>query len=230
MPERACGCESCLGYVMEREFGLGRRVQHDPKSLNFAAPELNPVKTKTWRRIGAVLDQGSLGSCTGNAAAQAANSFPLRERGRVLRQADAVALYSRATELDPWEGTYPPDDTGSSGLAVAKAGAEKGLWTRYEWAFGFDHALSALMEGPLLVGTYWYNQMFYPDENGFVTPGGAVAGGHEYLLSGVNVRGKYLIFTNSWGKDWGIGGRFRMSFESFQKLLDEQGDVVLLRK
>ena len=30
----------------------------------------------------------------------------------------AVALYSDATKVDAYPGTYPPDDTGSSGLAI----------------------------------------------------------------------------------------------------------------
>ena len=212
------------------EFPLGRKVQHDVRSFKFAAPEEHPVKTKTWRRYGRILDQGDVGSCTGNAAAQAANSFPLRTKGKIMTEADALALYTRATELDSFEGTYPSEDTGSSGLAVAKAGVEKGLWTRYEWAFGLDHMLSSLMEGPLLIGTDWYHDMFWPDVNGFVKPTGTLVGGHEYLCSGVNVRGKYLTFTNSWSSLWGIKGQFRMTFEDFQKLLDAEGDVILLRK
>ena len=212
------------------EYPLGRKVQHDVRSLNFAAPQDLPVKSKTWRRYGTVLDQGDVGSCTGNAAAQAANSLPVRTKGKILTEVDAVALYTRATQIDAWPGEYPSEDTGSSGLAVAKAGVEKGLWTRYEWAFGFDHFLSSLMEGPLLVGTYWHKEMFWPDARGFVKPLGPKVGGHEYLCSGVNVRGKYLIFTNSWSPLWGDKGRFYMTFEDFSSLLADDGDAILLRK
>jgi hypothetical protein len=213
------------------EFPLGRKVQHDVRSFKFAAPALQPVRTKLWRRYGAILDQGDLGSCTGNAAAHAANSLPLHTTGgKILLESDAVSLYKRATELDNVEGTYPPDDTGSSGLAVAKAGVEKGIWTRYEWAFGFDHALSSLMEGPLLIGTNWYYDMFYPNVNGFVTPTGENVGGHEYLLTGVSVVGKYVTCTNSWSNLWGLNGRFRIRFADFQRLLSEDGDAILLRK
>jgi hypothetical protein len=212
------------------EYPLGRKVQHDVRSLNFPAKAELPVKTKSWRRYGAILDQGDVGACTGNAAAQAANSVPYRFKGKILTETDALALYTRATQLDAWPGEYPLEDTGSSGLAVAKAGVEMGLWTRYEWAFGFEHALASLMEGPLLIGTNWHEDMFWPDARGFVKPTGQAVGGHEYLLSGVNVRSKYLTFTNSWSALWGDKGRFHMTFDDFASLLADDGDAILLRK
>lgn len=211
-------------------FPLGRKVQHDPRSLNFPARTELPVITKTWRRYGGVLDQGALGSCTGNAAAQALNHLPLRTKGVVRRESDAVRFYGRATVLDQWPGVYPPDDTGSSGLAVAKALQEEGLISRYEHAFGLEHGLSVLMEAPLLVGSNWYSDMFYPDAKGVVRPTGSDVGGHEYLWIGADMPSRTVHFLNSWSDLWGDRGRFHMSFESFQTLLDQQGDLIRLVK
>src|ERR1044072_4809916 len=83
-----------------------------------------------------VLNQGNLGSCTGNAATKnmSYGEFWLVEGESVLSTEDtlkneiyAVGVYSAATELDPWEGSYPPDDTGSDGLSVAKLLRQRGL-------------------------------------------------------------------------------------------------------
>lgn len=180
--------------------------------------------TLVTRRNGKILISGN---CTGNAMAQALNTHPLhRARTPYLTEADAVKLYSAATNLDDVPGAYPPQDTGSSGLAVAKAAQQAGYISAYTHAFGIDHVLAALMNGPLLVGTSWTQDMFTPDARHFVRPTGAVAGGHEYLLLGVNVERGYLTFLNSWGTSFGDRGRFHMTIDDFAGLLADQGDAV----
>lgn len=206
---------------------LGRHVEHDPRSRAFPAPATATITSKTWRHYGRILDQGQVGSCTGNAMAQALNTHPLHvSRTPYLTEGDADALYSLATSLDDVPGAWPPDDTGSSGLAVAKAAQEKGYITGYTHAFGLDHTLAALMNGPLIVGTNWTQNMFHPDAHGFVKPTGAVAGGHEYLLLGVNTDRGYATFLNSWGADWGLRGRFHMTLDDFGALLANGGDAT----
>lgn len=206
---------------------LGRTVWHDERSRAFGATLAPTIKTKTHRHYGAVLDQGNLGSCTGNAMAQALNTKPFKQRGRTLTEADAIALYERATEIDPWVGTYPPDDTGSSGLSVAKAAQERGWITEYRHAFGLDEALAALTLSPVLVGTNWYSSMFFPTSDGYVSPTGFVQGGHEYLLLGLDVKKQRVTALNSWGSGWGKKGRFYLTFDSLGTLLAQDGDVVV---
>lgn len=218
---------------MSNPFRLGRKVEHDPRSRAFAFTprHATTVVHKTWRRYGAVLDQGNLGSCTGNAMTHALNSKPLHVKGAtVWKQAQAVMLYSAATSLDEFDGSYPPDDTGSSGLGVCKAAVNMGLITRYDWAFGFDHTLETLMSGPVLVGTNWYDGMFYPNSSGVVSISGSIAGGHEYLLVGVHPKKQLLTFQNSWSDAWGVKGRFFMTYDTFKRLLNEQGDAVIARR
>lgn len=205
---------------------LGRRAQFDDRSRRFAAPALLAPKTVLWDHLGPVLDQGSTGSCTGHATAQACNTRPTHQpRGRLLNNDDARSIYSRATELDPWPGIWPPTDTGSSGLAACKAAVERGHITRYEWAFGFDHLLSALQSGPVMVGTWWYDSMF-TTRSGYVTAEGERVGGHEYLIVGCNLRSRYVTALNSWGPHWGLRGRFRLPFDTMRRLLTEDGDAV----
>lgn len=208
---------------------LGRRLDatHDPRSLDYPAPPAT-VTTRLWGRGGGVLDQGRTSACTGFAMAQALNTRPLHVyRSCYLTGAQAIELYSAATRLDPFPGEYPPDDTGSDGLAVAKAALAAGRITRYEHAFGLDHALQALMHGPVLVGTLWTDGMFQPDSAGFVRPTGSTVGGHEWLAIGVSVGGRYVTAVNSWGRSWGRSGRFRVSWDDLDWLLKQHGDVTL---
>ena len=121
----------------------------------------------------------------------------------------------------------PPTDTGSSGLAVCKAGVQMGYLASYGHAFGFSHFTAALQLSPVIVGTSWTDSMMTPDKNGFVRPKGAAVGGHEYLAIGVDYEHKKLTFLNSWGAGWGDNGRFHMSFAAFSKLLADQGDVTV---
>ena len=210
---------------------LGRHVEHDTRSraFSFAPREDTAIRTKVWRRYGKVLDQGNVGACTGFAAAHAMNLLPNHVRHeRIMKNADGLAIYTRATQLDEFRGQMPEQDTGSSGNAACKALLERGDITEYRWAFGFDHLLQSLMHSPVMVGTWWFEDMFYPDARGVVRPTGRRVGGHEYVCTGVeSLTGQVLSFQNSWGKDWGKGGRFYMTFSSFRALLHDDGDAVI---
>jgi len=210
-------------------YSFGRLVEHDPRSYNYQAPKATVSRSVLWAHHGPVLDQGNIGSCTGNAAADLINTdlFAKSRPGGYMNEGNALHLYSLATTLDGDPGTYPPDDTGSSGLAVAKAGVKLGYFSSYNHAFGFDQFCAALQLQPVLLGTNWYDSMSKPAKNtGLVTITGDVAGGHEYVALGVNYEKKYITCLNSWGAGWGINGRFMVSFDSMRRLLNEQGDVV----
>lgn len=208
-------------------FPLGRKVQHDPRSRNFPAPTAPTVKSVKHRRYGRVLDQKNVGACTGFALAQALNTKPLRRVGRVLRNRDGLGLYTMATVLDQWEGTYPPDDTGSSGLAVCKAGVKMGYLTGYQHAFGFDQYTAALMLNPVIIGIPWYESFFNPDPAGFLAISGDVVGGHEIEILGYNAPYGYSWALNSWSDGWGLKGLFRIPDPVMRRLLHEEGDVTV---
>ena len=214
-------------------YPLGRLVEHDERSRQFPARAVTKIKPVIWRRHGQVLDQGSLGSCTGNAAAHAMNCEPYRARMRqlgkpLLRQPDAISIYQDATIIDQFPGTYPPEDTGSSGLAVAKVLRNRGLIEGYSHAFSPDQARGALQLGPVLFGTWWHNSMFEADEHGYLHPDGNKVGGHEILLIGDNGKGK-LTLLNNWGPHWADRGRFYLTYQDFAELMLDQGDVTALR-
>lgn len=209
---------------------LGRHVEHDPRSLEFpfTAPAV-PLRTVSHRRYGNPFDQGDLGSCTGNACAGCLNTAPLHKTGEPLfAEKDAIALYELATKLDSFPGAYPPDDTGSSGLAVAKAAKQRGLITAYRHAFGIDQALQALMAGPVITGVNWYEGFDNPSATGRVEISGQIRGGHEFEVVGYHSPSKTVGCVNSWGLGYGLKGRFRMSVDTWARLLSEQGDVTVL--
>ena len=144
-----------------------------------------------------------------------------------LTDDDAIDLYSEATLHDEFPGAYPPVDTGSSGLAVAKAAQAKGYISGYRHAFGFRQALLALQIAPVLVGTVWLENMNEPDGNLMLHASGEELGGHEYLLVGCDVDKEYVTILNSWSDDWGDNGTARISFLDFEALLKQEGDVTV---
>lgn len=209
---------------------LGRKVEHDPRSRDYqAALAGGPLVSTEWKRSGSVFDQGQLGSCTGNAIAGSCNTAPIRHRfARLKTEADAVKAYSLATRLDGDPGQYPPDDTGSSGLAACKAAVQLGWISAYHHAFGLDQALRALMVSPVITGTNWYDSFDRPI-NGVISisPNASIRGGHEYEVIGLDVEHRLVHAVNSWGPGYGVNGHMWLSFDTWGRLLSEQGDVTV---
>lgn len=220
---------------------LGRKVEHDPRSLNYAHGVLpkTAIKSVDWTRRAPIFDQGNRSSCTGNAAAGLLGTDFLGRtgltsvtvNGQVLPVDEdfAVRVYSLATQLDEFDGQYPPDDTGSSGLGAAKALKRLGLASSYKHAFSLDALKSALQTGPVMVGTIWLESMFAPDGGGFmrVDRTSSVAGGHEYVLAAYDVTADQFRIDNSWGDSWGMQGSAWITATDMQWLLSQQGDVTI---
>lgn len=221
---------------------LGRHVEHDPRSLAYAHGVLpqTAIKSVDWTRRAPIFDQGSLGSCTGNAAtgllgtdnAARTGLTSVTVNGHALPVDEdlAVDVYKLATTLDSIKGTYPPDDTGSSGLGAAKALVKLGLASKYTHAFSLDALKSALQSGPVMVGTVWLESMFDVRTNtGFVIVDrkSAVAGGHEYVISSYDAFALAFRIDNSWSDSWGVRGSAWITEGDMQWLLSQQGDVTV---
>lgn len=202
---------------------LGRHVRHDPRSWGFPAPMAGEIASTRHERMVPIFDQGSLGSCCGNAAVGCVSTAPYGRRGD---EAEAVAIYSEATHLDRVRGIYPPDDTGSSGLAVMKAMKNRGWIAGYSHAFGLDHVLRALVLRPGICGLAWREGMDEPDKNGKVAYAGAVRGGHEVEMVGLDANAHLVWFANSWGEGWGLAGFFSMSWADLKRALADHGDAT----
>jgi hypothetical protein len=175
-----------------------------------------PTLDKVWD-ASFQLDQGNTRHCVGFGWAGWGNTLPFDDN---WVDADGHKLYyeCKAIEGDPIGegGAYTRDG--------AKAMFDRRRLAVYAFATTIDEILTHLRSnGPVVIGTDWTDDMFSPDANGFVKPTGPVAGGHCYLLYGVE--GSTLIFKNSWG-DWGDNGSFRMYIADFQVLLDAYGEAI----
>ena len=213
---------------------LGRHVNWDPRSLQYRVTP-QPARTLasvTHARRVPVFNQGSLGSCTGNAAVGAVGTNPLYEPlpdgHPTLDQKLAVSVYSEATFIDPFRDNYPPTDTGSDGLSVAKICHKKGLISGYLHATSLAGMQTALQDTPVIIGINWYEGFDDTDANGLVKVSGQPRGGHEVEVIGINMEAKLFEAVNSWGLGWGIDGHFFFSFADMDRLLHEYGDSTQL--
>jgi len=208
---------------------LGRHIQHDKRSLAFPAQRAPQIVSVDHNSRGLPLDQGNLGSCTANALIGALNSAPnLALSSPPMTEANALTLYELETRLEGQP--YPPNDPGGTGLMVCKAAKQMGLITSYHHAFGIQHALEALVLRPVIFGITWMSSFDQPnDVNGLVeiTSTATVRGGHEVCGDGIDVDNKLIWLWNSWGTNWGLGGRFCMSFDTMAQLLENYGDCTV---
>lgn len=221
---------------MSEPGALGRLVEHDERSkaYPFKAARATTFKSVQHQSHIGILDQGSSGSCVGHAtvAAVASDPFWLPVASRKLDHDLAMRIYADATTMDPWPESYDLAtgvvDTGTSGLAGAKAAKVQGLISGYQWAFTFDDAMAALMQGPVITGIAWMSSFDRPDSEGNVTitPQATVRGGHEIAAVGFDADKGRVVFQNSWGPGWGAGGRFSMSTDDWRTLLANKGDVT----
>lgn len=252
---------------------LKRHIHHDSESRRYAfdTSGLSITSVRHTRRI-PILDQGNLGSCTGNAGIGClgtepfyATAIPLlvpnwstpeamnaafkqaaqnkvlvvqttgvsaeiladRTPHYALDETGAVQLYSDATKIDDAPGQYPPDDTGSDGLSIAKVLKSAGEISGYQHTFALDDALKALSITPYITGVNWYNDMFNPDPDGRVHITGSLAGGHEFDVDECDAVNERIWFANSWGPGWGVAGRAYLTFQDYGALLSRQGDVTI---
>jgi hypothetical protein len=217
--------------VDQRDPRLGRQVTHDPRSRAFP---MRAADTSTWRSKTIRLydptpnPNQNIGDCTGCDKAMNGNAAGNRVPGRVLNMGHAEKIYSLATQLDPWDGQWPPTDTGSSGLAASKAAQQLGLGGEYRWALagGADAVVQQIMDGQTVgVGTYWYQGGFEPKPRlagGVqIEMTGPKVGGHQWRIRGYDEPTDMLL-----GRCW--WGRFRdfwISRAHLAELLADDGDA-----
>jgi hypothetical protein len=240
--------QALIGHYPKRyrECGLGRlRFANEvavkgTRQLSIPTPEeVLALKSVVWPSTNQhALDQGSLGACTGFAVAQCASTEAFGNR---LLESDAVAIYSRATQLDPFEGSYPPFDTGSTGWAAMTAAVERGLFSGFSVAENLFAVLLALQTRPGVTGADWFQGGDTPSVPlGIIAPTGPIEGGHEYMLAGceierradqtIDIEHSYVVHRNSWGDGYGVSiegatGYFRMSFPQYMALLVSGADA-----
>jgi hypothetical protein len=212
------------------KYKLGRVVNHDNRSLSFGFDTRGlSIIDVEHKRLIPVLNQGQVGSCTGNAGIGAVNTEPFIQHPTPHYSPDengALKLYADAEIIDGGIG-YPPEDKGSSGLSVAKALYNAGMISGYQHIFTLEDTLKALSIYTVISGMNWFSNMFTPDADGRVHPIGTIEGGHEVEAYKVDTKLGRIWFYNSWG-NWGIGGTFYLTWADFADLLSQQGDATVL--
>lgn len=137
-------------------------------------------------------------------------------------------LYDKAQAVDEWADT--PPEGGTSVRAGAKALASLGAIKSYHWAAGIDDVVTAVLtEGPVVMGTTWWNSMFWPDSKGqlVVDPESGVAGGHAWVIDGVNTVSKQFRMKNSWGTAWGDKGFATLAYTDFNRLWNDGAEACI---
>lgn len=211
---------------------LGRLYQPDERDKNFLMKSIVPTSTekthKYWWANGWWGDQGNTPQCVAYSWMHYVEDGPVTHfYGNNDKKPlfPPHEIYNEAQLIDEWPGT---DYDGTSVRAGVKVLMQRGVIKEYRWAWDIETIKKALLEqGPIVVGTWWYTDMFYPDQNGLITPTGSKAGGHAYLLNGINLKKGLIRIKNSWGRSWGKNGYAYIKIEDIEKLILDQGEACI---
>lgn len=228
---------------MDTEHKLGRIIVEDERDQNFPMRSLLPKQTpgetyKYWWASGWWGDQGRTPHCVAYSWVHWIEDGPIthfyenrdfdpsyEKTGNHQSLFKTSDVYNEAQKLDRWPGT---NYDGTSVRAGAKVLQKRGVIGEYRWAWDIDTVVNALlMLGPIVVGTWWYTSMFYPDDEHVIKVGGGKAGGHAYVLNGVNLDKGLIRIKNSWGRQWGKKGHAYISISDFERLLHEHGEACI---
>lgn len=208
--------------------GLGRLPAKDERDKNFPLKAVLPksisITSKYWDDRGWWGDQGDSPKCVGYSLAHWLENSPMTHKS-VPPVVQPSIIYNQAQIIDEWPGE---GYEGTSVRAGAKVLQGMGFIQEYRWGFDLATMIDAVLsKGPVVVGTNWYMDMFYPDKDGQIHLGGGVVGGHAWLVNGVNIKTKLFRLKNSWGKSWGLKGRAFISFSDMEQLIHEDGEVMI---
>jgi hypothetical protein len=216
------------GSGRDEFLGLGRKRAEDPRDrehhlAKLVKPPVGPVRSKYWPMF-YVLDQGPTPQCVAFAWTGFLLCYPTRTTPQQLGATYTPDVYHAAQKIDEWDGE---DYDGTSVRAGAKVLASQKRFKEYLWAWDATTVRDyVLQRGPVVLGTDWMLDMFYPEQhNGFIVPTGPVAGGHAYLVVGYSASRAAFRIVNSWGPLWGVRGRAWLALSDLQTLIDRGAEA-----
>jgi hypothetical protein len=182
------------------------------------------ITSKYWDDTSWWGNQGNTPMCVGYAWAHWIADGPVTHSG-VQPPIAPDLIYHQAQLVDEWPGT---NYDGTSVRGGAKYLNSSGKIGNYYWAYDIPTLVNSILQlGPVVVGTNWYYNMFYPNSNGVISIGGSLAGGHAYVLNGVDTINQLFRIKNSWGQSWGKSGHAFISFTDMGRLISESGEICL---
>lgn len=217
----------------DNPYPLGRvGINHDLRNANHRAlvqpPRRAVVPYQLWYSDTLFNQAGD--NCTIEAAAGMVTTYPFKRTLTAAHWAllntenKRLAWYEDSKNYDPWEGV---DYEGTSTDAPFKLMRERGVISAWKWVFGEAEAREwVTWYGPLVVGTFWYDGMFDPNNRGFLNVTGEIAGGHAYRIVRYDPLRKAYRVVNSWGMDWGQYGRAWLRDVDLASLLEQDGEAV----
>lgn len=214
------------------KYGLGRVYVPDPSDklmpMRASLPKAKSLRRKRfWYANGWWGNQGESSMCVAYSWTHWLEDGPFMHNSKNKPIVNPAEIYKEAQKIDQWPGENYNGTTVRAGAQVLQ---KLGLISEYTWAFNVDSVVEALLEiGPVVVGTMWYESMFQP-KNGIVVPdfdAKKEAGGHAYLLDGVNKTTGMIRIKNSWGKGWGKNGFGYIKIEDMDKLIRANGEACL---
>jgi hypothetical protein len=183
------------------------------------------------------LDQGDTGHCVGFGCTQWENAEPVpndladQDGHDLYYLAKSIELGRKAVQGKDEDGTYVHDG--------AKALQQMGRIANYLWATKVEDITAWVRsQGPVVVGTDWYQQMFYPTAKTFLLkPTGGVAGGHCWMIVGHYPAGSKGVegqtfsddtfrMQNSWNTTWGSDGYAYITATNLAKLMADEGEAM----
>ena len=150
------------------------------------------------------------------------NSVPDFGGGKPLTEADAMKLYEKETELE--HKPYPEFDPGGTGLKVCKAAKDLGLISRYTHAFSVEHASRRWCCGPsspVSTGTRASIRRIPPVVSSRSPRAPPSVAATRSVADQIELQPSRLVLEQL-GKEFGLGGRFCMTFDTWDQLLQSR--------
>ena len=212
---------------VNQTYQLGRQYVPDERDHKYSINNIltaAPVRitNRYWDDNGWWGNQGNTPQCVGYAWAHLLEDGPVPQSG-IAPIIPPRIIYENAQKLDEWVGE---NYAGTSVRGGVKYLQSVGKVSSYYWGFNLTTLINSVLNlGPVVVGTNWYNGMFYPNRNGLIKISGRIAGGHAYVINGVNTVTRLFRIKNSWGQSWGQSGHAYISFTDMERLIRERGEI-----